>query len=157
MCLSSSWRYSYNKYSTLRQLKNGDEESEKGISQNEYTRSNILRRYKDRPSNLDHMNLYKFVAFHFYQDQVIYPQFFGYNKVGNFLPTENYSKIMLTIYKPWNNSIEEILDNPEDTFSSHLMCYMYDEDFSQTDINGFDSCQNCNEVCKYRRNNLFDS
>ena len=75
-----------------------DEESEKGISQNEYTWSNILRRYKSRPSNLDHLNLYKFVAFHFYKDQVIHPQFFGYNKVGNFLPTENYSKIMLNIY-----------------------------------------------------------
>ena len=78
--------------------KNDDEESKKGISQNEYTWSNISRRYKGRLSNLDHLNLYKFVAFHFYKDQVIHPQFFGYNKVVNFLPTENYSKIMLTIY-----------------------------------------------------------
>ena len=50
--------------------------------------------------------LYKFVAFNFYKDQVIHPQLFGYNKAINFLPTENYSKIMLTIYKPWNNSIK---------------------------------------------------
>ena len=36
---------------------------------------------------------------------------------------------MLTIDKPWKNSIKEILDNPKDTFSSHLISYMYDEDF----------------------------
>ena len=73
--------------------------------------------------------MYKFVAFHLYKDQVIHSQFFGYNKVVNFPPTENYSNIMLTLYKPWKNSIKEILDNPKDTFSSHLIRYMYDEDF----------------------------
>ena len=55
----------------------GVEESDKCISKYEYTLSNILRRYKGRPSNLDHLNLYNFVAFHFYKDQVIRPQFFG--------------------------------------------------------------------------------
>ena len=99
---------------------------------NEYTWSNILRRYKGRPSNLNYLNLQKFVTFHFYKDQVIHPQFFGYNKVVNFPPTENYSKIMLTIYKPWNNCIEETLDL-------------------------FASCQNCNEVCKYRRNRFWNN
>ena len=88
--------------------KNGDEESEIGKSQNEYTWSNILRRYKGRSSNLTHLNLYKFVALHFYNDQIIHPQFFGYNKSINYPPTESFSKIMLTIYKPWKNSIEEI-------------------------------------------------
>ena len=78
---------------------------------------------------MDHLNSYKFVTFHFYKDQDIHPQFFGYNKVVNIPPTEYYSKIMLTIYKPWKNSIKEILDNPKDTFSSHLISYMYDEDF----------------------------
>ena len=61
------------------------EKFKKGISQNEYTWSNILRHYKGRPSNLDHLNLYKFVAFHFYKDQVIHPQFFGNNKIKTFL------------------------------------------------------------------------
>ena len=78
---------------------------------------------------MGHLNLFKFVAFHFYKDQVIHPQFFGYNKVVSFPSTENYSKIMLTLYKPWKNSIKEILDNPKDTFSSHLISYTYDEDF----------------------------
>ena len=78
---------------------------------------------------MDHLNLYKFIAFHFYKDQVIHPQFFGYNKVVNFPPTEYYSKIIFIIYKPWNNYIEEILDNPKYTFSSHFISYMYDEDF----------------------------
>ena len=36
---------------------------------------------------------------------------------------------MLTIYKPWKNSIKEFLDNPKDTVSNHLISYMYDEDF----------------------------
>ena len=46
---------------------------EKGKSQNEYSWSNILRRYKGRSSNLIHLNLYKFVAFHFYEGQAIHP------------------------------------------------------------------------------------
>ena len=78
---------------------------------------------------MNHLNLYKFVAFHFCKDQVIHPQFFGYNKVDNFPPTKNYSNIMLTLYKAWKNSIKGNLDNPKDTFSSHLISYMYDEDF----------------------------
>ena len=109
--------------------KNDVEESESCISKYEYTWSNILRRYKGRSTNLDHLNLYKFVVFHFYKDQVIHPQFFGYHKVVNYPPTEYYSKIMLTLYKPWKNSIKEILDNPKDTYSSHLISYMYDENF----------------------------
>ena len=36
---------------------------------------------------------------------------------------------MLTLYKPWKNSIKEILDNPKDTYFSHLISYMYDENF----------------------------
>ena len=36
---------------------------------------------------------------------------------------------MLTIYKPWKNSINEFLDNHKDTVSNHLISYMYDEDF----------------------------
>ena len=71
----------------------------KSISQNEYTWSNILRRYKCRPSNLYHLNLYKFVAFNFYKEQVIHPQSFGYNTVVTIPQTKNYSKIMLTKYK----------------------------------------------------------
>ena len=86
-----------------------------------YTWSNILRRYKGRFSNLIHMNLYKFVTFHFYKDQVIHPHFFGYNESISYPPTEYFSKTMLTIYKPWNNSIEENLDNPKDMFTIHLI------------------------------------
>ena len=69
------------------------------------------------------------VTFQFYKDQVIHSQFFRYNKVVNFPPTEYYSKIMLTLFKPWKNSIKEILDNPKDNIFSHLIGYMYDEDF----------------------------
>ena len=112
-------------------LKNDNEKSEKSISQNEYTWINILRRCKGRPSNLDHLDEYKFVAFHFNKDQGIHPQFFGYNKVVNFHPTVNYLKIMLTISKPWNNSIEDIFDNPKDTLSSHFISCMHDEDFDK--------------------------
>ena len=75
--------------------------------------------------------MYKFVAFHFYKDQVSHAQFFGYNKVVNFFPTENYSKIMLTLYKPRKNNIKEILDIPKDTISSHLISYMYHDDFTK--------------------------
>ena len=73
---------------------------------------------------MTHLNLYKFVAFHFYKDQVIHPQFFGYNKSINYPPTDFFSKTMLTIYKPWENSIEEILNDSKDIFTIHLIDYI---------------------------------
>ena len=39
---------------------------------------------------------------------------------------------MLPRYKPWNNSIEEILDDPKDVFTIHLINCMWDENFSET-------------------------
>ena len=38
---------------------------------------------------------------------------------------------MLNIYKPWMNNIEGILENPKDTFTSHLLYFMKNEDFSK--------------------------
>ena len=44
-----------------------------------------------------------------------------------------YSKLMLTIYKPWLRNVDEFLDKsiskPKDTFSSLLIQYMSDDEF----------------------------
>ena len=42
---------------------------------------------------------------------------------------------MLTIYKPWINNVDELLDksmrNPKDSFSSQLCGYMLDKNFQK--------------------------
>ena len=46
------------------------------------------------------------------------------------------SKFMLTIYKPWIENVDGFLNNtmqnPKDSCSSHLCGYMSDEEFSKT-------------------------
>ena len=79
------------------------------------------------------LNLYKYTYFYFYKDKVIHPQFFGHKREINYPPNEDFSKLMLTLYKPWIKNVDDFLDktmrNPKDSFSSHLCDYMSDEEF----------------------------
>ena len=79
------------------------------------------------------LNLYKYTSSYFYKDKVIHPQFFGHKREISYPPGEEFSKLMLTIYKPWVKIFDEFLDktmrNPKDSFSSHLCGYMSDEEF----------------------------
>ena len=58
---------------------------------------------------------------------------FGHKREISYPPGEEFSKLMLTIYKPWVKIFDEFLDktmrNPKDSFSSHLCGYMSDEEF----------------------------
>ena len=70
------------------------------------------------------LNLYTYTSFRFFKDKVIHQQFFRF-KINNDYPSgEIYSKLMLTIYKPWIKNVDNFLDkcmrNPKDSFSSQL-------------------------------------
>ena len=67
-------------------------------------------------------NLYKYTSQRFFKDKIIHPQFFGFKINNDYPPGEIYSKLMLTIYKPWIKNVDEFLDQnvciPE--FKYHL-------------------------------------
>ena len=79
------------------------------------------------------LNLYKYTSSRFLKDKVIHPQFFGFKINNDYPPGEIYSKLMLTIYKPWIKNVDDFLDqsmrNPKDSFSNHLCSYMWDKEF----------------------------
>ena len=79
------------------------------------------------------LNLYMYTSSYFYKDKVIHPQFFGHKREISYRPGEEFSKLMLTKYKPWVKNLDNFLDktmlNPKDSFSSHLCGYMSDEEF----------------------------
>ena len=103
---------------------------------NEFTWKNILYRYKNRSKNMSNLNLYKYTSSCFYKDKVIHPQFFGFKISNDYPPGETYSKLMLTIYKPWIKNVDEFLDQnvciPKDSFSNHLCRYMWDKEFPKS-------------------------
>ena len=57
----------------------------------------------------------------------------GHKREINYPPGEEFSKLMLTLYKPWIKDVDEFLDktmrNPKDSFLRHLRGYMLDEAF----------------------------
>ena len=62
---------------------------------------NVLHRYKNRSKQMSNLNLYKYTSSYFYKDKVIHPQCFGHKREISYPPGEVFSKLMLTIYKPW--------------------------------------------------------
>ena len=82
---------------------------------------------------LSKFNLYKYTSQRFLKDKIIHPQFFGFKINYDYPPGEIYSKLMLTIYKPWLKNVDDFLDksisNSKDTFSSRLIQYMSDDKF----------------------------
>ena len=79
------------------------------------------------------LNLYKYTSSRFFKDKVIYPHFFGFKINNDYPPGETYSKLILTIYKPWIKNVDDFLDqsvrNPKDSFSNYLCGYMWDKEF----------------------------
>ena len=67
---------------------------------------NTLYRYKNRSKDMSKLNLYKYKSFRFFKDKVIHPQLFGIKINNDYSPGELYSKLMLTIYKPWIKNVD---------------------------------------------------
>ena len=77
---------------------------------NSFTWANVCDRYRKRPEELHHLNLYRYVTNHWIQKngvQVV-PMFFGYPRhiTTNIIPPE-FMKFTLAIYKPWIKTYEE--------------------------------------------------
>ena len=90
---------------------------------------------KKRSKQMYKLNIYKYTSSNFYKDKVIHLQSFGHKREISYPPGEVFSKLMLTIYKPWIKDDDDFLDetirNPKDSFSSNLCGYMLDEAFSK--------------------------
>ena len=100
-------------------------------SMNEFTWKNILHRYKNRSKKMSNLNLYKYTSSYCYKDKVIHSQLFGHKREISYPPGEVFSKVMLTLYKPWIKNVDTSLDkpmrNPKDSFSRHLRGHMSHE------------------------------
>ena len=86
--------------------------------------SNIVKRYKDRSTCDEELNVYKFIVLKMFKKEKFAPQFIGFKQVAKWPLEEVYSKWMLAIYKPWRGSIDSLkLDG---SFSKQLVHYMWD-------------------------------
>ena len=95
---------------------------QEGNTDKSFTWKNITKRYKERPDEHSELNLYKWVVFYWKAGgKRTVPQFFGYYDRCSWPPTEEYSKWMLTFYKPWRESIDDVLLPDFETFSEALM------------------------------------
>ena len=56
--------------------------------------------------------------------------FFGFNDKASWPLTEDYSKWMLTLYKPWRQ-LSDKLKHSDGTYKSTLETYMHDAQFPQ--------------------------
>ena len=70
----------------------------------------------------------------------IIPQFFGYNNHPSWPLKEDYSKWMLTLYKPWRLHNDETKDNYQD-FKSSLIDYMWNENFPRSILHSILRCK----------------
>jgi hypothetical protein len=87
----------------------------------------VLRKYKARDGSLEHVNLFVFCAQHMFTKEVI-PQFFGFFDKPTWPLAEEWSRWMLTFYKPWleNTTKELMLDG---SYAKHLEEFMWDDLF----------------------------
>ena len=69
---------------------------------NKFQWPNITKKYKERPANLQALNLFTYTTKYWSKDGDIVCQFFGYNNTPTWPLSENYSKWTLILYKPWD-------------------------------------------------------
>ena len=102
---------------------------------------NIERKCKSRPNNLESLNVYCYCAFHWTnKDKPIVPHFFGFNDDPSWPLKENYLQWMLTLFKPWHDSIDA-LKHSDGSFSSLLEMFMYDPMFPARKLSDILRCK----------------
>ena len=99
------------------------------INKNNFQWPTIVNRYKER-EGLEDCNVYTYCAKHWSKSKDRPPQFFGFNDKPSWPLTEDYSKWILTLYKPWRQSSDE-LKHSNGTYKSTLETYMHDAQFPQ--------------------------
>ena len=90
-----------------------------------FTWSNITTKYKSRSSELNHYNLYRWIAYHWSKNGTLtIPQFFGYDDTPTWPLKEDYSKWKLTFFKPLRDYVDE-LKAEDGTFKTALEVFMW--------------------------------
>ena len=108
---------------------NDTDENGNPIAGTNFTWKNIVIKYKARPQAEENTNIYQFCVN--WQRTPRPPQFFGYHDLATWPLLENYAQWMLTLYKPWRQSIDELKGN-DGTFASTLVIFRHDSQFPQT-------------------------
>ena len=92
-----------------------------------WTWESLIRRYKDysNPSrNNPIKNFYSWCSENSVRGQEIVPSFFGYQERSTWPPSEEFSKVSLTIYKPFSK--EKSVKDGFDTFKDALVAFLPD-------------------------------
>jgi len=92
---------------------------------NSFTWSKITTKYKSRSIELSNANLYLWTVHHWSKNNKTIPQFFGYDNSPTWPLKEEYSKWMLTFFKPWRTDIND-LKAMDGTFKTALEEYMWE-------------------------------
>ena len=92
---------------------------------NSFTWSKITTKYKSRSIELSNVNLYLWTVHHWSKNNKTIPQFFGYDNSPTWPLKEEYSKWMLTFFKPWRTDIND-LKAMDGTFKTALEEYMWE-------------------------------
>ncbi len=95
---------------------------------NNFQWHNIQKRYRERPIELEHENLYTYCALHWHTSGPKPIQFFGFHDKATWPLDETYAKWMLTFFKPWRENIDT-LKGVDGTFVTTLEQFMYDPQF----------------------------
>ena len=98
--------------------------------ESKFTWNKVMEKYKKREEEEKHLNLYKWVVHHWLKTKLTIPQFFGYDQIVTWPLSEEYSKWMLTFFKSWEKSIDEL--KTKGKFASTLESYMWDKEFPKT-------------------------
>ena len=91
-----------------------------------YTWKTICDRYKIRPPDIGHLNLFQYIYHHWSATETTTPQIYGYHDVATCPLRENYAKYTLAIFKPWRHSLDSN-KHVDGTFASTLDEFLFDE------------------------------
>ena len=89
---------------------------------------NVLKFYKDRPSQFERLNLFKYIHHHWKSGETIDLHFFGWYDKATWPINETYAKYNLALFRPWRKAIEEnkALNG---AYRTTLETYMGDQEF----------------------------
>ena len=97
----------------------------------------LLKKYKVRKEEHDNYNLYKYASSVYggaSPKNPIAPNFMGYDPFVSWPLSEDYSRIMLTIYKPWRTNPDTLRDEGDQTFATALIKFMWNHEHFPTRI-----------------------
>mmetsp|Transcript_3966 Transcript_3966/g.8935 ORF Transcript_3966/g.8935 Transcript_3966/m.8935 type:complete len:1042 (+) Transcript_3966:4059-7184(+) len=86
----------------------------------------IKKRYTDRDLAHESLNLYRWVVHHWNKKKKTVPQFFGFTDTPKWPLTEEYSKWVLALFKPWRGTIESL--RTDESYVKTMELFLWDDD-----------------------------